>query len=192
MRKFLWLPVAGFLLIAGAAVATAAQTALPRAQAVIPAADATASPDASAAPGPLGKPLFHDDADLVAKGTITQAQADAITNGITTEIEARRAEMEALRQQWQETRQQIQTFLEDGVITQAEIDTLPADNPLRTAFDSIAKDGQITLDQLRDFLPFDGHGMGGPMGPSFGHHGFGGWPGMPDTTDQDPSATPTP
>ena len=48
-------------------------------------------------------------------------------------------------QEWQ----QIQGFLSDGVITQDEVDQLPADSPFRQVFDSIAKNGQVTLDQLQ-------------------------------------------
>jgi membrane-bound lytic murein transglycosylase B len=200
MKKLIWLPIAGFLLIAGAAVAAAAPTLLnPSQPAPAAAASPAASPDASTAPT-TDQQQFKDPllakvlADLVAKGTITQAQADAITSGVQTEIDARKAEMEKLRQQWQQTREQLHTFLQDGVITQDEIDTLPADNPLRQAFDSIAQNGQVTLDQLQQFLPFDGP-MGRPgFGPGFGFgdHRFGGWPGGTDTDNQGPSATSAP
>jgi membrane-bound lytic murein transglycosylase B len=170
MRRLIWLPVAGFLLIAGAAAAAAAPAVITRVQAIVPAA--AASPDPSAAPGVV---LNHEKdglldevlADLVANATITQAQADAITGAIADKVEAKRAELEALRQKWQE-------FIADGVITQDEIDQLPADNPLRQAWDSIAQDGQVTLDQLRGFGPFGGFGHHGPGGPGVRFHGE--WP----------------
>ena len=108
-------------------------------------------------------------ADLVANGTITQAQADAITKGVKDEVANRQATLEQLRQQWQDTAAKLKTFLEDGVITQDEIDTLPADSPLRIAFDSIAKNGQVTLDQLKNFLPYGGEYLHGGLG---GSHGF--------------------
>jgi membrane-bound lytic murein transglycosylase B len=196
MRKLIWLPIAGFLLVAGAAVAAAAPGVLNRAQAILPAA--AASPAPSDAPTTVVGKVFADDvlakvlADLVAKGTITQAQADAVTSGVQTEVDNRRAEMQKLREQWQQTRAQIQQFLADGVITQDEIDTLPADNPLREAFDSIAQNGQVTLDQLRNFLPFDGRPGFGPMGPGFGHQMWGEGPGAPGTADQTPTPTATP
>ena len=70
----------------------------------------------------------------------------------------------------EQRQQQIQGFIADGVITQDEIDQLPADDPLRQAFDSIAQDGQISVDQLHLLGP-------GGRGPGFGHgRGFG--PGM--------------
>jgi polyhydroxyalkanoate synthesis regulator phasin len=201
MRRLIWLPVAGFLLIAGAAVAAAAPTVLDRAQAALQAEASPApsdSPSTGTQPG-AGRPFVLKGAaedvlnkvlsDLVADGTLTQAQADAITNGLKTEIANRQAELEQLRQQWQETHDQLKTFLEDGVITQDEIDTLPADNPLRLAFDSIAQDGQVTLDQLQNFLPFGGeylqHGAGG-----FGHRFWGDAPGTPN--EEQPSESPAP
>jgi len=183
MRRLIWLPVAGFLLIAGATVAAAAPGVVSRVQAVLPAAEA--SPDANSESGAV---LMHDRnglltevlADLVADGTITQAQADAITDGIAQKIEDKKAALDALRQKWQE-------IIADGVITQAEIDQLPADNPFRLAFDSIAEDGQVTLDQLRQLHPLG-------RGPGFfggrGHHGPFDWPAPPDVTEEVPEATP--
>jgi hypothetical protein len=211
MRRFIWLPVAGFLLIAGAAVATAAPTVLDRAQAALQGADPTAAastpaptdPGTTAAPnepghGPLGFKGAAQDildkvlSDLVADGTISQAQADSITNAVKDELATRQAEAEKLRQQWQDTASKLKTFLEDGVITQDEIDTLPADSPLRIAFDSIAKDGQVTLDQLKNFLPFGGeYSHAGPGGLGRGFWGFPGKPGdQPNEEQPAPSATP--
>jgi polyhydroxyalkanoate synthesis regulator phasin len=203
MRRLIWLPVAGFLLIAGAAVAAAAPTFLDRAQSTL---QAEASPVPSSTPStsgtepgatrPFGLKGAAEDilnkvlSDLVADGTITQEQADAITNGLKTEIANRQAELEQLRQQWQETRGQLKTFLKDGVITQDEIDTLPADNPLRIAFDSIAENGQVTVDQLRDFLPFGGEYL--HRGPgSFGHGFWGDEPGTPNEEQPSESAAPS-
>jgi membrane-bound lytic murein transglycosylase B len=192
MRRLIWLPVAGFLLIAGAAVATAAPGLISRAQAMLPAA--AASPDPSTAPDAVhpDKEAFLNEVltDLVAKGTITQAQADAILSGVQTKIDDRRAELQKLREQWQAVQAQIKTFLADGVITQAEIDQLPADNPLRVAFDSIAQNGQVTLDQLRQFGPF-GFGRGGP-GFGFGrdHRGPFNWTEPAPEVSPAPSATP--
>jgi polyhydroxyalkanoate synthesis regulator phasin len=202
MRRLIWLPVAGFLLIAGAAVATAAPTALDRATAALQ-AEASPTPSGAPAGGTPGdtRPFVLKGAaedvlnkvltDLVADGTITQSQADAIANGVKTEIANRQAELEQLRQQWQQTRDQLETFLADGVITQDEIDTLPADNPLRVAFDSIAQNGQVTLDQLKNFLPYGGeylhHGPGG-----FDHGFFGDEPGTPNEEQPSPAPSATP
>lgn len=207
MRRLIWLPVAGFLLIAGAAVATAAPTVLDRAQAALQGATPTdpastpapTDPGATTVPhqmphGPLGMGIMGTGdgvlnkvlSDLVANGTITQAQADAITQGVKDEVGNRQATLEQLRQQWQDTAAKLKTFLQDGVITQDEIDTLPADSPLRIAFDSIAQNGQVTLDQLKNFLPFGGEYLHGGPG---GFKGFPGWMGQPDEQPT-PSATP--
>ena len=96
--------------------------------------------------------------DLVADGTITQAQADAVTGALETRHEELKAAREAARAQ-------MQAFLEDGVITADELAQLPEDHPLRS-LGSILDDGQITLDELRSLR---GAGIGGR-----GHHGPGG------------------
>jgi hypothetical protein len=171
MKRLIWLPIAGFLLIAGATVAMAAPTVLDAAKGVITAADPSPSGDPST--GPASGELhvgFADGllqsvlSDLVTKGTITQAQSDAITQALQDKVTQQQADMEARRTL-------IEGFIADGVITQDEINQLPADDPLRVAFDSIANDGQISLDQLRDLGPFGG--PGGRGGPG-GMHGPGG------------------
>ncbi|MEP7159310.1 MAG: hypothetical protein ABI797_07765 [Chloroflexota bacterium] len=165
MKRLIWLPLAGFLLVAGAAVAAAAPSVVDSAKGLLAAADPNTSSDPATGEQRLklgGDLLETVLADLVSNGTITQAQSDAITTGLQTAIDDKRAEMEARRAL-------ISGFVEDGVITQDEINQLPDDDPLRTAFNSIADDGQISLDQLRDLGP--GFGPGGP-----GHHGPG--PGL--------------
>lgn len=193
MRRLIWLPIAGFLLVAGAAIAAAATmpTVTPLAQTNADAASPAASPDASSAPGDQngkpGAPGFffnfggHDFSgagadlldqvlsDLVKDGTITQAQSDAITSALQQAISDKRTEAEQERQRLMEQWQQIQGFLSDGVITQDEVNQLPEDSPFRQVFDSIAQDGQISVDQLRQlnmFGPiFGGSGGGRPGGP---------------------------
>ena len=168
MKRLIWLPVAGFLLIAGAAVAAAAPSI------VSVAAPSTAASDEAIglrAGGILEEVL----ADLVDEGVITQEQSDAIVAALETKAEERRAEAEARREELRQTWEQIQGFLEDGVITQDEINQLPEDSPLRDAFNSIAEDGQITVEQLRELGPWGGHRFGprhgdGPgvrIGPNF-------------------------
>ncbi|MEA2677271.1 MAG: hypothetical protein QOJ81_1412 [Chloroflexota bacterium] len=187
MKRLIWLPIAGFLLIAGAAVAAAAPALVDEARGLLDpgAADSgsitvTASTDAHP-----GQQLLTDVlADLVSNGTITQTQSDAITQALQDRVDQQQAEMEAHRAL-------VEGFIADGVITQDEIDQLPADDPLRVGFDSIANDGQITLDQLRGLGPFGGHGFGP------GGHGHGGgmfWIGDgPDDSDgSDASASPSP
>jgi polyhydroxyalkanoate synthesis regulator phasin len=193
MKRLIWLPIAGFLLIAGATVAMAAPSLIDAAKGTIVGADPSPSPGTTTT-GPEqvhpGQDLLNKVlADLVTKGTITQAQSDAITQGMQDEIAQRQADMQARRTL-------IESMVADGVITQDEINQLPADDPLRVAFDSIANDGQITLDQLRGLGgPGFGHGfMMGPGGPGFGHggrmHGPGMWRGPDDGSN--PGASPSP
>jgi polyhydroxyalkanoate synthesis regulator phasin len=229
MRRLIWLPIAGFLLIAGAALAAAssAPSATPTKQAnqdsSSPAPSAAASPsttpgnaNSGTEPGtpPDGKPgmgfgfghafatgsadlLDQVLSDLVKAGTITQAQSDAITQGLKQAITDKQTELEQQRQQAEQEWTQIQGFLADGVISQAEVDQLPADSPFRQVFDSIAKDGQVTTDQLQQLRPFGpGGDKPGPGGPGMHIHieGPGGsWDfGGPDQNPQaSPSATGT-
>ena len=184
MKRLIWLPVAGFLLIAGAAVAAAAPSLVDQARGLVSSnlqdEGGTITVTSEAHPGQdlLAEVL----ADLVSNGTITQAQSDAITQGLTDKAEEKRAEMEARMQL-------MQDIVEDGVITQAEIDQLPADDPLRVAFDSIAQDGQLNIDQLRG-LGGPGFGFGFGHGPGGHRDGPGFWPAPDDGTD--PNASPSP
>src|SRR4051812_35182177 len=101
IKRLIWLPIAGFLLVAGAAIAAAgsAPSAAPTQQANQDAASPAPSAFASAAPGGdqnsdvTGPDWAHGPglagagadlldqvlSDLVKAGTITQAQSDAIT-----------------------------------------------------------------------------------------------------------------
>ena len=191
MKRLIWLPVAGFLLIAGAAVAVAAPSLLT----VSPAFTATTDGDVStASPFRAGGLLEEVLADLVGQDVISQDQADAIVDALEARADEKLAEMEARREEMHQNWELIRGFLEDGVITQAEIDQLPADSPLREVFDSIADDGQVTVDQLRELRPGLGRGLGRGEGRGFGQgfgpgfapgHGPGFWTDAPDDTDAD-------
>jgi polyhydroxyalkanoate synthesis regulator phasin len=200
MKRLIWLPVAGFLLIAGAAVAAAAPGVAETAKNLVGINQAGSSPAPTTAPtaapsdpgngsgsGPsdlhgrgfgfgFGKEGDANDlldqvlADLVSQGVITQEQSDAITSGLDQAITDKQAEAEAQRQQMQEMWQQIQGFLSDGVITQDEIAQLPADNPFSNLTDILA-DGQITTEELQS-LPWGGFYLKGP-GMPFGPGGPG-------------------
>ena len=192
MKRLIWLPIAGFLLIAGATVAMAAPSLLNSVKGSVVAADPSASPGTN----PTDAYPDHPDqdlltqvlADLVSKNTITQAQSDAITQSLADKVTQQRADADARRQL-------IAGIVADGVITKDEIDQLPADDPLRVAFDSIANNGQVTLDQLHGlgpaFGPGDGHG--GPMMHGRGPGG-GAWfgQGPDDSTNPDASPSPSP
>ena len=205
MKKLIWLPVAGFLLIAGAAVAAAAPTVLQQAAAVL-AADATPSPDTTttqvdadeeAPPAFAGRPdwaakfrghavLTEVLADLVENGTISQEQSDAIVDALETKVDDLRTEALAQRQQMREVAGMIRTFLEDGVITQGEIDQLPAGSPLREIWDSIAEDGQVTLEQLRELRQHGGPGIGRGWGHGRFQQGPPDWaPSVDDSSDEE-------
>jgi polyhydroxyalkanoate synthesis regulator phasin len=178
------LPLAA-LLVVGAAGAVLATSSGPAGQDVTTVQPAAESPSPSLAPG--WNKTIEDTAladvldDLVAKGTITAAQKTAILDALVAEKQARRAERQAQREQ-------MRTFLADGVITQEEFDQLPADSPLRQAA-GLMDDGKITLDELsglgRGFMG----GRGGMHG--FGGHGFGKGFG-PGGTWGTPDATPAP
>jgi polyhydroxyalkanoate synthesis regulator phasin len=215
MRRLIWLPIAGFLLVAGAAIAAAASgpSATPPAQAnqdvTSPAPSALASPATGSehsssgsqpdwARGP-GFPEGHADlldqvlSDLVSAGTITQAQSDAITQGLQQAITDQQTQAEQQRQQLEQQWTQIVGFLQDGTISQDEVDQLPADSPFRQVFDSIAQDGQVTLDQLQQLRLFGpgGPGVGAPGGHGHGHgFGPGGFGGPDDDQSPDSEASP--
>jgi hypothetical protein len=97
---------------------------------------------------------------------ITQAQSDAIVGALESAFEERQAEAEARMEEMRRTWEQVQGFMDDGVISQDEVDTLPEGNALRDAFNSIAENGQITIEQLRELGP-------GLAGPGFGVRGEG-------------------
>ena len=155
LTKTFVIPVAGLLVVLGAGAVLASTGTSPAAggAAVVPAAESP-SPGASNAP----KREFQDPAltsvlsDLVAKGTITAAQQQAILDGLQAERAQRladaKARMEALRAQ----AEKIKGFLSDGQITQAELDQLPADSPLRK-LTNLMDDGKITTDELQSIGP---------------------------------------
>ncbi len=181
MKRLIWLPVAGFLLVAGATVAAAAPALADTAQSLlagqglgVTASGARAPSDSSGRTGVRGLELGGEGsllsdvlAELVTAGTITQAQSDAIVEALTTNADERRAEFEAQRAEMEAMFTQIKGFLEDGVISADEIAQLPADNPFTNLSDILA-DGQITQDELQSIRPFGGHFFDGP---GRGHHG---------------------
>lgn len=185
MKRLIWLPIAGFLLIAGATVAAAAPSLLDSVKGSVVAVDPSASPGSTTNDMHLDHPgrdlLTQVLSDLVSQNVITQAQSDAITQALQDKVDQQQADMQARRQL-------IAGFVADGVITQSEINQLPADDPLRVAFDSIANNGQITLDQLRGLGP--GFGHDGPMMHGRGPGGF--WFGPDPNDDSNPSASPSP
>ena len=171
LGKTLVIPLAGILLVgaAGAALATSGGAPAPGIGSVVPAAASPTPAPSTPAVGPAVGPVLTDVLDgLVAKGTITAAQETAILDALI----ARRTELQSERRA---VRQQIIGFLSDGVITKAELDQLPADNPLRR-LTSLMDDGKITLDELRALGRGVVKGLGGGMGGR-GMSGGGIWGG---------------
>jgi hypothetical protein len=216
MKRLIWLPLAGFLLVAGAAVAAASPAIAEQAAALIGQATGPTPTSSPSSEGTDGSDDANDDsdgkrdrevthghafgfgledgapgdllddtlADLVANGTITQAQADAITDALAQAVDDKQSELEALREQMEQTWRQIQAFLEDGVITSDELAQLPEDNPISNLEDILA-DGQITQEEL-DSVMVGPHFTRGPGGP--GHFHVERVPGGPAPDDTQPDS----
>lgn len=184
LGKTLILPVAAAALVVIGAGAVLASTGgggpSDTGSTVAAAADPSASPGASTAPT-LKAPYLTEVLDgLVAKGTITRVQEQAI-------VDAWIAKRETLMHERQADRQQLRAFLSDGVLTQAELNQLPADSPLRQLA-PLMKNGQLTIGDLRAL----GRGilrdlrMGGATSGGMGGGMMGGGPWALPT----PSASP--
>jgi polyhydroxyalkanoate synthesis regulator phasin len=174
------LPLAGILVVAGAGAVLANAEVQAPSTAAAPAA-ASPTPDPSAAAQPLLErtdTVLEDALDgLVTDGDITADQKTKILDAVAAERTAHREERLA-------DRQVLKDALADGEITQAELDKLSADHPLRQATDLMA-DGKITTDELRSLGRGFKGGMRGMDGR--GHRGMGG--GWKDVA---PSASPAP
>ncbi len=178
--KLLILPIAGLMLtVAGGAVL--AQSGDTTAPAVNTAAAEASAAAAAEGPAHKGDGFLTDVlADLVTKGTITQAQSDAVTGALDTARTAQQAEREAMRAVWG-------TIMADGQITAEELKSLPEDSPLRSV-DGILDDGVITQDELRGL---GGFGFGGRGGHGRGGHGPGGHGPMGSDDAAAPPASPS-
>jgi hypothetical protein len=174
VRRLIWLPLAGALLIGGAAVAAAAPTTVQEVAGTV-----------LSVPGRATGLLADVLADLVGQSVITQDQADAITDELDSRVAERRAEFQARREEMQALHAQIRTFLEDEVITADEVAQLP-DGELKTALESLLDDDGVTLDELRELGGFFRFGPGHGPGRGPGHHrgGPGFWQGPDEPTDE--------
>jgi polyhydroxyalkanoate synthesis regulator phasin len=190
-RNTIVIPLAALMLVgaAGAVLATTSGPTDPGAQ-----APAAATPTPTPSSGTTTRPDAKDDAlttvldDLVAKGTVTEAQKKAILDGVATERTSRMAARKAARDEAIANWQQIRDFLSDGVITKDEFDKLPADSPLRK-LTTLMDDGKITTDELKAL----GQGLGGGFlggGHGFRGHGWGG--GWGGGKGMSPDASPSP
>ena len=141
LSRTLVLPIAAAALVvlgAGAVFATTGPLS-PAPAAEVPAAAPTSAAGTAAAPK---APFLTKVLDgLVTKGTITGTQEQAIVDAW---IGARTARQQAMKTQ----RQQLRTFLSDGVLTADELAQLPADSPLQQ-LKPLMKNGQLTIADLR-------------------------------------------
>jgi hypothetical protein len=91
-------------------------------------------------------------AGLVADGTISQSQADDITEALAAKTEAVRAEQK-------EVQELIYGFLEDDVITADELAQLPDDHPFNDPdgpFAAALEDGELTRAEIMESRPHPG------------------------------------
>ena len=153
MKKLIATTAAAAVLVAGAFVASTITTN--------PASAQTEDTTETERPERGEKPDFgaiFDSVidDLVEEGTIDAGQADEIKNA----VEAKRGEFAEAFGQFRgrdraSQRGALRGLLADGVITQAEVDALPEDHPLRTGESPLSElledDGQITRDELEAF-----------------------------------------
>ena len=161
MRKIIVSLAAAGVLVAGAFVATSVASGPADAQT---ADTETTSPRAEARQEVMAEVL----SGLVADGTLTQAQADAVSAAFESKAEEIRAEREARREERKAERELIQGFLEDDVISSDELSQLSDDHPLNDPdgpFADAAADGQITREELQEIRE--------ERGPRRGHRGLG-------------------
>jgi len=139
LTNALVLPVASAVLVvagAGAVLAATMPGSAASTGAIVPAA-ASSSTAPAASSKPVAPNLTAVLDGLVAKGTITATQEQAIVDAWV----AKRGELKA-------ERNQLRTFLADGVLTADELAQLPDDSPLQD-LKPLMTNGQITVDQLR-------------------------------------------
>ena len=142
--KILAAVVAGGVLVGAGLI-----TSIVSSPAVASAQDETEAPDEErpAAQGLLGI-LGEVLDDLVADGTLTQDQADAVA-------QAAEEKASLLREELSERRGFLFDIIEDGVITREEVADLPEDHWIFSdVFDGAWEDGELTRDELREAAPF--------------------------------------
>jgi hypothetical protein len=150
MRKIVISLIAGSLLVGAAFAAT-----------TLSGGTASAGQDEDTATEPSlwfprpGRILDEVLADLVADGTISQSQADAITDAIAAKAEEIREGLPARVRHPFRTGLRLGALLDDGVITAEELAELPDGHPLNDPDGPAAaylEDGEITADELRSLF----------------------------------------
>ena len=141
MRKIIASLAAAGVLVAGAFVASTVATSEASAQ-----TDETAVTTDEAARPYRGAVLDGVLDELVTDGTLNQGQADAVTDAVAV----KRAEFRELREERRANRaeihEQLEEWLEDGVITAEELAQLDFELPLQEdgPLADALEDGQIT------------------------------------------------
>lgn len=130
MRRLTVILAAGVLVLGGATV-VAAQTE---------------TDSAADGPGRVHTLVQEVLDQLVAEGTLTQAQADAVDDALVAKRDELRAEREAVRQQLEE-------FWSDGQLTEEEIERLPEGSRWQR-YSELLDDGVIEREELRGLRPW--------------------------------------
>jgi len=139
------------MLVAGTLVAGAGTAAVVAVSPAMAGESAPAVTDEAKPPRP-GAVLDEVLQSLVADGTITQVQADAITAAMHDKVAEIRDRFPGAFRRHRGLGPQVRSFLEDGVITAEELAQLPEGHPLRDPNGPAAKyldDGKLTRDELQ-------------------------------------------
>lgn len=148
MRKIVASIIAGGLLV-GAAFAAAAVSGGPASAQE----DDTVEPTGrSWRPGHILEEVL---ADLVEDGTLSQDQADAVTEGLQAKVEELREDHPGLGRHPLRRAFRLGALLDEGVITADELAELPDGHPLEDPDGPAAEyleDGEITADEFRSLL----------------------------------------
>jgi polyhydroxyalkanoate synthesis regulator phasin len=143
MKKIIASLAAASVLVAGAFVASAVT--------VDPADAQTGETNTVEVRPEPGAGLDELMAELVADGTLTQAQADTVKERLVTAREEHRADRQERHEARKENRAQIREFLEDDVISADELAQLSDDHPFldpEGPLGDALEDGQITKAEL--------------------------------------------
>jgi crotonobetainyl-CoA:carnitine CoA-transferase CaiB-like acyl-CoA transferase len=152
MKKIIASIAAAGILVVGAFAASTITSSEASAQTD----EAPAATDEVRRPNP-GAILDQVLGDLVEDGTLEQSQADAVKNGLESkrdELKERFGDRKDRRAHRQEMRENIEAWLEDGVITADELAELEVDLPIHEdgPLAEALKDGQITQAEWDTFL----------------------------------------
>lgn len=149
MKRIIAAAAAAGVLVAGAFVASTVAVDAASAQSI----EFQTAADEGAGGHSKGEHLDEVLASLVADGTLTQSQSDAVRDALVEKHEELKAEREARREERKEARQQVKAMLDDGVVDSSELAELGDDHPFNDPdgrFADAAADGEITSDELKE------------------------------------------